>query len=95
MPTETDEFKHESLQDCESIVKYLSAISDGFQNGQLMLANGDDREMVIRPTGLLKLDLKARRKDGRIKLSVKVSWKEQGPQEEIDATPLTIAHGND
>ena len=95
MASDVDEFKHESLQDCDSIVKYLSAISEGFQSGQLMLANGDNRQMVIRPTGLLRLDLKARRKDGRIKLSVKVSWKEQGPQEEIDATPLTIAPKND
>ncbi|MBD3403903.1 amphi-Trp domain-containing protein [candidate division GN15 bacterium] len=90
MASEETEFKHESLQDCDTIVKYLNAIGEGFQSGHLTLANGDGREMEVRPSGLLKLDLKARRKDGRIKLSLKVTWKEQEMPDDIDSTPLTI-----
>ncbi len=87
----SDEFQHESLQDRESIVKYLTAITEGLKTGSLELGNGDNR-MVLEPNGLLKLDLKARRKDGRLKLSFKVSWKEQELDGETDTEPLIIGH---
>lgn len=86
---EANEFKHESLQDSQSIVRYLRAICDGFEKGQLNLANGGDG-MSLEPSGLLKLDLKAKRKDGRIKLSLKISWKEAEELPEPDEHPLRI-----
>ena len=89
MAKESGEFRHESLQDCESIVKYLKALTEGFENGHLALANGGD-PIVLEPRGLLNLDLKARRKDNHIKLSIKVSWKEEDLSEKIDAKPLVI-----
>ena len=92
--SEANEFKHESLQDCESIVKYLQAIGDGFARGNLSLANGGDG-MRLEPSGLLRLDLKAKRKDGRIKFSLKISWKEQEEAPGVDAHPLRIEHGKD
>lgn len=82
-------FEHESLQDCESIVKYLQAISEGLQNRHLVLANGES-PIELRPNGLLKFDLKARRKDGRMKLSFKISWKEEKQHKEGDSAPLII-----
>jgi len=90
MAQSSNEFKHESLQDNQSIVKYLEAIKDGFENGKLTLANGDSREMVLEPAGLLNLELKARSKDGRYKLSFKISWKEKEETPEVDTKPLTI-----
>jgi len=89
MSREPGEFRHESLQDCESIVKYLKALMEGFESGHLQLANGGE-PIVLEPTGLLKLDLKARRKDDRNKLSIKVSWKDEDISEQIDANPLVI-----
>jgi amphi-Trp domain-containing protein len=94
MSGSNDDFKHESLQDCESIVKYLQAISEGLQNGHLVLANGES-PIELRPHGLLKLDLKARRKDGRMKLSFKISWKEHELPKEGEATPLIINSKNE
>ena len=90
MPQTTNEFKHESLQDCQSIVKYLEAIKDGFERGKLTLANGDNREMILEPAGLLNLELKARHKDGRYKLSLKINWKEKEETPDVDTKPLTI-----
>jgi amphi-Trp domain-containing protein len=92
--SEANEFKHESLQDCDSIVKYLQAIGDGFSKGNLSLANGGEG-MRLEPSGLLRLDLKAKRKDGRIKLSLKISWKEPEETPEVDAHPLKIEHRKD
>ena len=88
------EFKHESFQDSETIVRYLNAISEGFQKGKLVLANGDS-PIELEPTGLLKMDLKARRKDGRMKLSVKISWKEKTETVDTNARPLVISPSRD
>ncbi len=67
------EFKHESLQDRESIVKYLNALSEGISNGHLLFGT-DRKRMVLEPKGLLNLGIKARRKDNKIKLQLKLSW---------------------
>ncbi len=89
MAEEIDDFRHESLQDCETIVRYINAISEGFQNGHLVLGNNGN-DIVLEPWGMLKLDLKARRKDGKIKLSVKISWKEKPDLSEEESRPLII-----
>ncbi len=82
-----NEFAHESFQDCQSIVKYLTAIGEGFANGHIRFANGN-RPMELEPSGMLKFNVRAKRKDGHIKLSLKISWKEQG--EEVERAPLKI-----
>lgn len=71
------DFRHESLQDRESIVRYLNALSQGIANGQLTLGTREEN-LILHPSGLLKLDVKARGKDDRTKLVFKISWKENG-----------------
>jgi len=34
-----EEFKHESLQDRETIVKYLTALGEGFKDGKILLGS--------------------------------------------------------
>ncbi len=70
------EFDYDALQDSESIGKYLDALSKGFDAGQLLFCAGK-REMLLRPQGLLKFTVSAKRKDGQVKLSLDVSWKER------------------
>ncbi len=71
------EFEHESLQDRESIVRYLNALSQGIASGQLTLGTREEN-LVLHPGGLLKLSVKARGKADRTKLVFKISWKENG-----------------
>jgi len=78
-----NEFKHESLQDSESIVKYLQAIGEGFTNGHLRLANGDS-PIVLEPSGMLKFDVRAKRKDGRMKLVLKITWSEEEEEAPVE-----------
>jgi len=89
MPTPINDFRHESLQDRESIVKYINALSEGFQSGKLILGNNGNR-ITLKPSGMIKLDLKARRKDGRIKLTVKINWKEKAETDKKQDKPLII-----
>jgi amphi-Trp domain-containing protein len=71
-----EQFEHESLQDTESIGRYLSALIDGFQSGRISLSS-DGSEMVLTPDHLLQFSVKARKKGAKNKLSIKIQWKEQ------------------
>lgn len=75
-----DEFEHESLQDTESIVTYLEALASGLRSGRLLFCWGDS-ELILKPNGLLQFAVKARKKDDRMKVSIKISWKDPSTQE--------------
>ncbi len=85
----TEEFKHESLQDKESIVEYFTALSEGFSKGRLAFAN-KEKQIIFEPKGLLKLDVKAKRKNDKVKFSLKVSWKEEAIDKKKDTGSLVI-----
>jgi amphi-Trp domain-containing protein len=71
----SDEFKHESLQDPRSIGGYLRAIVEGFERGFIDLSD-DCGRLVLHPTGLLGLELRAKRTGNRAKLQIELSWTE-------------------
>ena len=68
-------FKHESMQDLDSIIEFLNSIRDGFANRTLLLAD-KKKEVVFKPGGLIKFDVEAKCKDERCKLNLKFSWSE-------------------
>ena len=71
----TDEFQHESLQDSKSIGEYLKAIIHGLETGHLDLSD-DNGQLVLHPSGLLGLELRAKRKGNRAKLVIELTWTE-------------------
>lgn len=71
----TDEFQHESLQDSKSIGEYLKAIVHGLETGHLELSD-DNGQLVLHPSGLLGLELRAKRKGNRAKLVIELTWTE-------------------
>jgi amphi-Trp domain-containing protein len=77
------QFKHESIQDRESIVEYLTAITEGLAGGSLSLSS-DSGEIVLQPSGLLRLRVQARRGTYRTGLVIKVSWRDDQPDDEKD-----------
>ncbi len=85
---DSDEFKHESLQDTRSIVQYLQALIDGLQSGTLELS--DERaKVVLEPKGLLGLELRAKRKGRRSKFQMKLTWTDAKPATEDSSLKLT------
>ena len=84
-----ERFKHESLQDATSIIRYLDALGVGFSNGAIKFSY-DDQEFVINPQGLVTLEVEAKRKHEEIKLNLKFKWSEKKSPEKESREPLSI-----
>ena len=69
------EFQHESIQDRDTIIQYLNTFSQGFQKGEIEFRAGTD-EIVIKPEGLIQMEVKAKNTGRKSKLTMKFSWKE-------------------
>lgn len=87
-----DEFRHESIQDTESIRNYLQALLDGFENGRILFGTRK-KKLILEPHGLLNLSVKARRKNKEVKVSVKISWVEDKDSREAGQDLLEIKPG--
>lgn len=81
-----DDFRHESVQDRESIVKYLRAVTAGIEKGHIELGTAEHL-LSLEPEGMLELQVRAKRKGGKVKLAIKVGWRER---DDADADALTI-----
>jgi amphi-Trp domain-containing protein len=89
MSDSPNRFKHQSLQDSDAIGAYLSALKEGFENEALVFAtNGDS--MVLKPQGLVNLELEARRKGEDVKLILKFRWTEEDKGDQDGEHPLFI-----
>lgn len=86
---EPEEFEYESLQDAESIGGYLHALAEGLARGHLALRS-DGKQLVLKPTGLLRVGVQARRSKQRARLVVKVSWRVDRRGAEQQPAPLHI-----
>lgn len=93
MAKNADDFEHDSFQDVNTIVKYLEAIAQGFQTGRLLFCSGK-KELVLKPQGLLKFGVQAKRKGGRVKFLLNVAWTERAPDEDV-REPLEISPGEE
>lgn len=85
-------FEHESLQDRETIVAYLEAITAGLRAGRIRLSQGET-ELELTPSGLLTLSVRAAQKRERVRLDLRVSWR-GGEDSGEDAPPLRIEGGS-
>lgn len=92
MPDDAKEFTHESLQDRESIVKYLSALCACLQEGKLMLSSNGERLSLETPQ-LVKFDVQAKQKRDRAQLVLKLSWKAPKSGKKLRVEPLKIDVG--
>jgi amphi-Trp domain-containing protein len=72
-------FRHESLQDAASIQEILTAISDGISKGKVTFSDSDDK-IVMRPEGLLHMQVTASQEEGRDRISIRVSWQVEDKQ---------------
>jgi amphi-Trp domain-containing protein len=66
-------FRHESLQDRDSIQAILKAITQGVAKGKLTLSD-EEGEMVLNPDGLLQLKVTATQDTDRHRLNLRITW---------------------
>lgn len=88
MAKEQKSFRHESLQDRRSIISYLQAILDGFENGKLTFQQEQD-EVTLEPEGLMNFELRANRKRNTSDLALRFTWSGK-PDDEGRGDPLQI-----
>ncbi len=84
-------FKHESMQDVDSVLQYLDAVREGLRSGALTLSSQGE-SVILEPRGLVKCDIQAKCKEGRCKLALKFSWKDE--KTEAGSEPLVIEPGH-
>ena len=70
-----DTFKHLTNVSPEGLAAYLQALAAGANDGSLPLTE-NGREITLKPQGLIDLELKVRRKNGRVRLTLDLAWAE-------------------
>ncbi len=74
MPESITEFKHESIQDRKSIVKYLKTLWEGIDNGRIAFHSEED-EIELIPPDLMNLKLRVVHAEDRSKIILQIGWK--------------------
>lgn len=69
------EFEHDSLQDTLSVARYLNAIREGIEAGRLSFTQ-DGEEISFHPQEVMHIVVKAKKKEGKAKLSLRITWRE-------------------
>jgi amphi-Trp domain-containing protein len=83
-------FRHESLQDAETIQDILKSLSKGIAKGKLSFSD-EDGEIVMEPEGLLNLKITATQDEGRHRVNIRVTW--QAEEEVKRKKPLRLNAG--
>ena len=84
-------FKYESVQDAETLRRYLEAITAGFAAGEVRFASHEG-EVSLHPRGMIGFLVEAKSMGGRMKLHLKFSWREASGEDD-GGEGLTIAPG--
>jgi len=87
--TKEQKFRYESAQDPQSLAVYLTALAGGFQAGELRFSAKNAR-LTTRPTGLIGFVVEAKSKEGRHKVTLKFTWRDQDDQDDQDQGRLSI-----
>jgi amphi-Trp domain-containing protein len=73
MRRDKNSFRHDSLQDAQSISNILDAITEGVAKGKLVFSDEDDK-IVLNPDGLLELKITASQEGDRQKVNIRIGW---------------------
>jgi amphi-Trp domain-containing protein len=91
-PAREGKFSYEAVEDAASLVKYLKALTEGFEKGSMHFGR-KDLDMVLAPKGLIGFAVEAKAKDGRMKLALKFAWRESVETKETKDDTLSITPG--
>ncbi len=84
-------FEHESVQDSQTISRFLRELMNGFENRNIVFES-EDQQMVLHPDNLLEFGIKVKKKKDKNKITLKFLWKDSG-EGVISEKDLTIGSG--
>jgi amphi-Trp domain-containing protein len=70
-----NDFFHESVQDTTTIKDFLQSLQEALEQKRIVLS-ADGQEMIMTPSSLLQLSVKARKKGASNKLQIKIVWED-------------------
>ena len=73
--SDAERFVHESIQDKRSIQQFFLTLVDGIENGRVTLSDEND-QALLTPAELIRFSIKAKKKTGKSKLTLKLTWKD-------------------
>jgi len=76
MKRRKNSFRHESLQNRDSIQAILKALTEGIAKGKVTFSDDDD-SISMAPDGLLNLKLTVSQEDNRNRINLRITWDDQ------------------
>ena len=76
MKRRKNSFRHESLQNRDSIQAILNALTEGIAKGKVTFSDDDD-SINMTPDGLLNLKLIVSQEENRNRINLRITWEDQ------------------
>lgn len=73
--SELEKFEHECIQNKHSIQQFFMTLVDGIEKGRILLS-AENEQTLLMPAELIRFSIKAKKKTGKSKLSLKLTWKD-------------------
>ena len=88
MKRKKNSFRHESLQNRDSIQSILQALTEGIAKGKVSFSDEDD-SISMAPEGLLNLKLNVSQEDGRNRVNLRITWEDR-PEKALKKSRLSV-----
>ena len=89
MKSSKSEFRHESIQDNESIKVILTAITEGIQKKEITFSDDED-SIIMQPKGMLNLKVTASRDGNDNRISIRIKWQTE-PAKQNKKSSLSVS----
>jgi len=76
MKRKKNSFRHESLQNRDSIQAILKALTEGIAKGRVTFSDDDD-SVSMAPDGLLNLKLIVSQEENRNRINLRITWEDR------------------
>jgi len=88
MKRRKNSFRHESLQNRDSIQTILQALTEGIAKGKVSFSDDDD-SISMAPDGLLNLKLIVSQEDNRNRINLRITWEDK-KEERLKKSRLSV-----
>ena len=85
MSSDEKKIKFKNEMGKQEVIVYMETLLDGLKRGNLQLQQGAD-SLVLTPSSVMKVEMKATQKKKKGSLRFKISWKEEGADNDLSAS---------